>query len=414
MVHNPPPDITEEDEKLVKSVMRQQATLSLSVGGIFILLLIGLPLFNLLFPLQANGNIFGFTATWLLLGLVFYPLTWLLSWYFVYWSDQIEADAAKKARRIVSKSHAVQKKVVAPIQPTQIKSPEPPAPQIITTPPYDEVEAPVPQPVPQPIPKTPSEWKQEPQNHHALDQETPEVDYQEYEDEDEEEEEDDELELNQNPFGETPLEDLAPEDRPRVNLTKQIIPTGRPLDPFREIVPPYSEPSIFQPTIPDPEAPTPIDKKTPKPKKDRLPKLPHPDGEDDDEEIDNDSEWIQPRAKRSRRDSLYAGEDIGDRRRRRTKEDDEADVSATMRLYMGGAEATDAAPEPPKLPVNPNKITLPPPAVPRIAYEEVSEELPSDFNYSLDARQRAKEAWEMAKKMAVTDNSSRSTSEEQE
>lgn len=81
-------------------VMKQQAALSLRVAAIFIILVLGLPLFNLYYPKIAAKSVFGFSLTWLILGVCFFPLTWILSSYFVRESDKIEIEAAKF--RIVS------------------------------------------------------------------------------------------------------------------------------------------------------------------------------------------------------------------------------------------------------------------------------------------------------------------------
>ena len=74
--------------------MRRQARLSLRVASIFILLILGLPLFNYFLPDLANRNVGGFTLSWLFLGVLFYPITWLLSGYFIRESDRIEAECA--------------------------------------------------------------------------------------------------------------------------------------------------------------------------------------------------------------------------------------------------------------------------------------------------------------------------------
>ena len=89
----------EDQVRLVKEVMRRQATLSLRVGAVFIVLILGIPLFNLFFPKIANLNLAGFTLTWLLLGILFFPITWALSAYFVKESDRIEAEAALQIKK---------------------------------------------------------------------------------------------------------------------------------------------------------------------------------------------------------------------------------------------------------------------------------------------------------------------------
>lgn len=79
---------------LVRSMMRRQAGLSLAIAAIFLSMLFLLPLFNYFWPDYANARIGGFTVTWLFLGVLFYPVTWVLSWYFIRASDRIESECA--------------------------------------------------------------------------------------------------------------------------------------------------------------------------------------------------------------------------------------------------------------------------------------------------------------------------------
>jgi uncharacterized membrane protein (DUF485 family) len=86
-------DLSEaEQARLAQEVMRKQLALSIRVALLFFVLLFGLPLVNWLLPGLANSIVGGFTLTWLFLGVLFYPLTWLLSGYFIRASDQIEAE----------------------------------------------------------------------------------------------------------------------------------------------------------------------------------------------------------------------------------------------------------------------------------------------------------------------------------
>jgi uncharacterized membrane protein (DUF485 family) len=76
-------------------VMKRQAALGLRVAAVFIVMIVGLPLFNQYFPTLAATPVFGFTLTWLFLGVGFFPITWLLSAYFVRESDKIESEAVR-------------------------------------------------------------------------------------------------------------------------------------------------------------------------------------------------------------------------------------------------------------------------------------------------------------------------------
>jgi uncharacterized membrane protein (DUF485 family) len=83
-----------ERESLLHTVMARQASLSLKVAAVFVAILIGLPLVNWLAPELANKQVFGFSLTWLVLGVLFYPITWVLSKVFIDGSDKIEAELA--------------------------------------------------------------------------------------------------------------------------------------------------------------------------------------------------------------------------------------------------------------------------------------------------------------------------------
>ena len=85
-------DLSESDQgRLARAVMRRQGGLSLRVAASFVVLVLGLPLANYLAPEWANTPFLGFTATWLFLGILIYPITVGLSFYFVAASDAIEA-----------------------------------------------------------------------------------------------------------------------------------------------------------------------------------------------------------------------------------------------------------------------------------------------------------------------------------
>ena len=83
---------TEQHDQLAHTVMKRQASLSLRVALVFIVLLFGVPLINNFMPELANRPIMGITATWLFLGVLFFPITWLLSAYFVKNSNRIEEE----------------------------------------------------------------------------------------------------------------------------------------------------------------------------------------------------------------------------------------------------------------------------------------------------------------------------------
>lgn len=84
--------LSEDDHShLAHAVMKRQAALSLRVAAVFVVLVFGLPLVNFFLPKIANTPVLGFSATWLFLGIVFFPITWMLSAYFIRESDKIES-----------------------------------------------------------------------------------------------------------------------------------------------------------------------------------------------------------------------------------------------------------------------------------------------------------------------------------
>lgn len=98
--HNEPGDHAHisHQRRVVQAVMRRQVALSIKVAAVFLAMLLGLPLVNYFLPSLANAPVFGFTASWLFLGVLFYPVTWVLSWWFIRQSNHIEADIAQSMR----------------------------------------------------------------------------------------------------------------------------------------------------------------------------------------------------------------------------------------------------------------------------------------------------------------------------
>ena len=89
--------------------MRRQSRLSLRITVVFVLILVGLPLLNLAAPGAMATPVGGFPFTWLLLALLFYPVTWLLSWLFVSGSDRAEDEIVAEMRgRVEALSSPVQ------------------------------------------------------------------------------------------------------------------------------------------------------------------------------------------------------------------------------------------------------------------------------------------------------------------
>ena len=85
-------------EEFLHSLMRKQLKLSIACALAFLVALLGLPLANYFFPEFMAQRIFGFTLTWFLLGISFFPAVWLIAWFFIRRSIALEqAEVAEVA-----------------------------------------------------------------------------------------------------------------------------------------------------------------------------------------------------------------------------------------------------------------------------------------------------------------------------
>lgn len=93
--HPTPPDI--HSESFLASLMRRQLALSIGCAFAFLVALLGLPLLNYFAPDLMATRVGGFTLTWLILGVLFFPYVWVISAFFIKRSLQLEADEAREA-----------------------------------------------------------------------------------------------------------------------------------------------------------------------------------------------------------------------------------------------------------------------------------------------------------------------------
>jgi uncharacterized membrane protein (DUF485 family) len=98
MQPNPPgkPDL--HSEEFLHSLMRKQLALSIACALAFLVVLLGLPLANYFFPELMATRIFGFTLTWFLLGIGFFPAVWVISFYFIRRSIALEEEEVAEAK----------------------------------------------------------------------------------------------------------------------------------------------------------------------------------------------------------------------------------------------------------------------------------------------------------------------------
>ena len=83
------PDV--HSEAFLHSLIRKQLRLSICCAASFLLVLLGLPLGNYFLPELMATRFFGFTLTWLILGIGFFPAVWLIAWIFIRRSIALEA-----------------------------------------------------------------------------------------------------------------------------------------------------------------------------------------------------------------------------------------------------------------------------------------------------------------------------------
>ncbi|SHJ97337.1 hypothetical protein [Desulforamulus aeronauticus] len=83
-------------EQYLKLIMYRQLRLSLALFGVFFIILAGLPLVNYYLPTVANVRVFGFTISWLALGVLFYPVTWAVAYIYVKRSLKLEHQIAQE------------------------------------------------------------------------------------------------------------------------------------------------------------------------------------------------------------------------------------------------------------------------------------------------------------------------------
>jgi uncharacterized membrane protein (DUF485 family) len=85
-------------EQFLHSLMRKQLKLSIACALAFLVVLLGLPLANYFFPEFMARRIFGFTLTWFLLGIGFFPAVWVISWFFIKRSIALEESEVEEVK----------------------------------------------------------------------------------------------------------------------------------------------------------------------------------------------------------------------------------------------------------------------------------------------------------------------------
>jgi uncharacterized membrane protein (DUF485 family) len=93
-----PDELDIHSEAFLHRLMRRQLRLSITCAATFLVALLGLPLLNYFAPEMMAKRVAGFTLTWLLLGVLFFPLVWVIAFYFIRRSMALEDEETRRVK----------------------------------------------------------------------------------------------------------------------------------------------------------------------------------------------------------------------------------------------------------------------------------------------------------------------------
>ena len=85
-------------EEFLHSLMLKQLKLSIACAVAFFIVLLGLPLANYFWPELMAKRVFGFTLTWFVLGIGFFPAVWCIAFYFIRRSIALEDEEVREVQ----------------------------------------------------------------------------------------------------------------------------------------------------------------------------------------------------------------------------------------------------------------------------------------------------------------------------
>lgn len=95
---NPAHDDVVHSESFLRSLMRRQLGLSIACAAAFLVALIAMPLLNYFAPVLMASRVGGFTLSWLILGVLFFPFVWILAWIFIRRSIALEEEEVNQVQ----------------------------------------------------------------------------------------------------------------------------------------------------------------------------------------------------------------------------------------------------------------------------------------------------------------------------
>lgn len=93
-----PPKVDIHSEEFLHLLMQRQLRLSIACASTFIVVLLGLPLANYFFPELMAARVGGFTLSWLILGILFFPFVWAIAWVFIKRSIALEEAETREGK----------------------------------------------------------------------------------------------------------------------------------------------------------------------------------------------------------------------------------------------------------------------------------------------------------------------------
>ncbi|MSU70076.1 MAG: DUF485 domain-containing protein [Opitutaceae bacterium] len=88
----PPPADAVHSESFLRLLMHRQLSLSITCAATFLVALLGMPLLNYFAPRLMATRVAGFTLSWLIIGVLFFPFVWIIAWLFIRRSIALEED----------------------------------------------------------------------------------------------------------------------------------------------------------------------------------------------------------------------------------------------------------------------------------------------------------------------------------
>jgi uncharacterized membrane protein (DUF485 family) len=93
------PTPSSDDVVHSESCVHRQLRLSISCAATFLVAVLGMPLLNYFAPDLMATRVGGFTLSWLILGVLFFPFVWIISYAFIKRSIALEQDEVNFVKR---------------------------------------------------------------------------------------------------------------------------------------------------------------------------------------------------------------------------------------------------------------------------------------------------------------------------